>query len=456
MSLSDWTIFSTFIIIFHLFLQFRTYKIWPDWDTANHLYFAFLLKNRINIRSSYSFGIKWILPRIYSLLKINEDERFFDHRIINTFSGILLIIQFIYLGAQNLSIYNYLWLTLTVLIINSLYINFQTSSTEFIDFPIILLTLNLANFLPSNYTLIIPILIIILISYLFKVVDILYVLPILLIHLKNIINQPILLCTLILICLTFTRLLFHFGVKQANTYSKSRRILNPKGIKYIFLNPIWISINFIITIQIVSQKDILSTSAILVAWIILLSQKVLVSYFWYPIVILNLYFWQKLDIPSFEILKYLLPFMILWLIAGLIVLCFFDKQYLEPFYRTFFLGENGFKRYREIKSQMVCVEWIKKNISKDSNIYLWGTNTALPLKANLLHIEDTFYTHNHLFFWSNIRDKEEYVYEFIKSNYPDYIIESGIINNFKFPEDKFKNQYEKIYGSDNIKIYKLI
>ena len=164
-------------------------------------------------------------------------------------------------------------MTLTVLIINSLYINFQTSSTEFIDLPIILLTLNLANLLPSNYTLIIPILIIFIISYFFKVVDILYVLPILLIHLKNIINQPILLCTLILICLTFTRLLFQFGVKQANTYSKSRKILNPKGIKYILLNPLWISINLIISIQIVSQKDILSTSTIIVAWICLLSQK---------------------------------------------------------------------------------------------------------------------------------------------------------------------------------------
>ena len=51
MNLSDWTIFSTFIIISHLFLQFRTYKIWPDWDTANHLYFGFLLKNGININS---------------------------------------------------------------------------------------------------------------------------------------------------------------------------------------------------------------------------------------------------------------------------------------------------------------------------------------------------------------------------------------------------------------------
>ena len=82
MNVSNWLIYSIAIILIHLFLQFRSYKIWPDWDTSNHLYFGYLLKKKIKIKSSYSFGIKWILPRIYSLLKEENYYKFLDHLVL--------------------------------------------------------------------------------------------------------------------------------------------------------------------------------------------------------------------------------------------------------------------------------------------------------------------------------------------------------------------------------------
>ena len=87
-------------------------------------------------------------------------------------------------------------------------------------------------------------------------------------------------------------------------------------------------------------------------------------------------------------------------------------------------------------------------------IYLWGQKTSIPLLSGLKHIENTFYSHNHLFLWSEVSDVIKYLKFFIITNKPHYIIEAGLVNEINFPAEDYKN-YKIIYEEKEIRIFQI-
>jgi hypothetical protein len=90
-----------------------------------------------------------------------------------------------------------------------------------------------------------------------------------------------------------------------------------------------------------------------------------------------------------------------------------------------------------------------------STVYLWGVDVLLLLKANFLHYPHTYYSHNHLFYWSSLKDPLQYAVDFIKQNQPPYVIEAGVISKKFFPEHRFKKEYSLLVESHQIRIFKL-
>lgn len=442
-----------FCILLHIFLQSRVYKTNTDWDSSSHLYFAFLKNKGIRIRASYSLGIKWILPRIYQFLYKFLINKPFDHRIVNTIFGISLILQFCFLGKINIGISTYFWLGFLILIVNSLYINYQTSASEFLDTPLILLILTSIP-IYTDYLILIPLILIIFISFTTKFINFLYIFPIIFFNYQSLLDLPpllILTATIIILSLFF---LYKLCIKNIKTYQNSRGFfIHPKGIRYILTNPLWIIFNSLLSIQILNQNNILSSSIIITAWICLISQKSLVGYYWYPIAIFNLYYWYSLGINSSNILEILSIIVFLWMIVCSTICCIYPK-YVQPLFQLLVLGNISFNNFNSTFKDIQAINWIKENLDDKSKIYLWGSKTLIPLACKLEHVKDTFYTHNHLMFWSKNIDKLSYAKKVINENKPNYIIEAGVINKFFFPEYDFKTIYIKIFDFNDIKIFK--
>ena len=443
-----------FLLGFHFLLQSRSYHVWPDWDSASHLYYAFLRQNAINVLASYSFGIKWGLPRLYQVLGKFWLGKFWDHRILNTIAGAVLLAQFAWVGDRGILPDDFLFLLCVVLVINSLYVNYQTSATEFLDTPFLLLVLTLSAQLPTNFLLLIPMILVIGIAFTSKAVDFAYVLPIFATHHEGLLQQPFLLGILCLSVLIGVVAILKFGVKGSKTYTKSRGILHPKGMKYILSNPAWVTLNIVMTIEIVSQLELLSSSILAAAWLCLVFQKMPVAYFWYPLAIFNLYFYLDLGLSLSGFGELLAMIVLLWLAVGSAACIFLPKKYIEPITRQCFMGSGGISRYRQVESEQRAVSWLNENIDSEDTIYLWGSQASLPLMSQLKHLAGVFYNHNHLFYWSDLKDKPGYARDIILKFRPRYILEAGIVETENFPEEEFRETYQLYAQMDGLRVFK--
>jgi len=442
------------LISLHLFLQSRTYKIIPDLDSAAHLYYAYLKNKKIYFMSSYCFGIKWILPRIYAILEKFFKNKFFDHRIVNTFAGLVVFLEFILLISPRANNFFEVWFLILILIINSMYINYQTSSTEFIDTPLIIMLVSIIPILPSNYFLVFPLLFIIFLGFTFKATNYVYIIPLFGFHFLNLYQAPILFSLLLIILFISLFFLRKIGLKGLNKYNKSRVIFHSKAKRFLIFNPFWVLINIFTSILIISQLELISCLTIIAAWICILSQRVLCGYFWYPIAILNIFFFIKLNLIYPKFMLFIGLIVLARLIASSFICIFTPKKYIEPFIRISTFGELNLSLFKNNENELKTINWIKKNIDKNKSIYLWGQKTSIPLACGLNHIGGTFYSHNHLFIWSKFRDIFEYTKNTINKNKPHYIIEAGIIKNFKFPENEYII-YQKIYEFNEIRIFEI-
>ncbi len=442
------------LIGLHLLLQSRTYNTLPDYDSAAHLYYAFLKNKKIYFRSSYCFGIKWILPRIYAILERFFKNKFFDHRIVNTFSGLIVFLEFTLLVTPKTNNYQEIWLLILILIINSMYINYQTSATEFIDTPLIIILISIIPILPSNYLLTFPLLFIIFLGFAFKASNYVYSIPLFGFHFFNLYKDPILFLFLISTLILSLIILKTVGIKGINKYSKSRSIFNQKSKRFLIFNPFWVLLNVLSSLLIISQFELFSCLCLFAAWICILTQRVLVGYFWYPVVILNIFFFVKLDLTYPKFMLFLGAIVLIRLIVSALICIFSPKKYIEPFIRVLNLGAVSLSQFKKRDNELKTIKWINKNMNKDKTIYLWGQKTSIPLACGLKHIEDTFYSHNHLFLWSEVSDIIKYLNLIIRKNKPHYIIEADIVNNINFPVEDYKN-YQIIYQEREVRIFQV-
>ena len=438
---------------FHFFLQSRAYNKLTDWDSSSHLYDGFLRNKELNIFSSYTYGLKWIMPIMYKYFFKFFSNKTFDHRIINTFFGLFLILQFSHFGTLNFQPRSFLWMGILVLLINSLQIKFHSSATEFLDTPILLFIFNLIPNLKSPNFIILFSLIIIFSSFAFKSINILYVIPLISFYYKTILTNKVILSLLIFMICCGIILLSRNVLKKINQYQKSRGFIHPKGIRYMICNPFWLILNIYTSYEIILQNDFFITSIIITSWAILIFQKSLVSYFWYPVVIFNLYYWNVLNIEFGNYFTFVSLIVITKMSLGSIGYIFFPK-YIEEIFYFLTLGYLKIKNFKQARLDQESINWVKNNLDKNHKIYLWGSKTLIPLACQLEHVEDTYFTHNHLFFWTFIKDKFNYAKNTILKKDPKYIIEAGVIKEIGvFPEAEFIKIYKKIYDQNNIKIF---
>ena len=133
-------------------------------------------------------------------------------------------------------------------------------------------------------------------------------------------------------------------------------------------------------------------------------QRGYVSYFYYPLLILNLFILIKnnnLDLTNNYFFISFLILVIYFLITFLINLKYRDA---EVTFRI--LHDFSFYRVKQLKSDKEFFDKIKKNIN--NNFYLWGSRTLCCLVTKYDQTFDEYVSHNHIVYWSQISDKRNY------------------------------------------------
>ena len=164
----EYNLLTYFLFVFNLFCFFKSSL---DWDTSNHLYEAKLRKNNFNFKSSYRFGIKIFIIKLYELFWSILNKQL---KIFRVFSILSFLVSFIYLNHLTPENSEKYLILLSYFFFISFY-NPQTSSTEFFSTLIILIVLN--NFVSEGYLIFLGFFIILLNSMMFKNIEILYFLP---------------------------------------------------------------------------------------------------------------------------------------------------------------------------------------------------------------------------------------------------------------------------------------
>lgn len=436
-------------MIIHIILQRRNYGYLPDWDSSSHLYCGFLLYKKVDIRHSYKVGIKWGLPRLYALIW-PIIMKGFDHRIVNTLAGLSLIVFVAIHFAPDHGIAPLLCLYFITLFINSPYINSQTSCTEFLDTPLLLFLFSLDTGSNEGHIVLLQLLLICVISLLTKAINISYSLIPLLNFWENFSYEEAFLVFVLLTCTV--GVLFLANRSSSSNYVKSRGILHAKGLKYIIANPVFFCLNCAASLHIATIEFGIGTQVILVAWGCLVIQRMPTFYFWYPITIFNAFFLVR----NYDSVGDTIVYMFLWVLLVMstfsIISLFFPPARFETMMRLIF-GLERYNREFEYDTDMSNIKWLKCNIRTDEKVYLWGSKTVLLLKSDLLHVDTTYYSHNHLLYWSDINDNEGYAVDQIISKTPEYIIEAGTIEKWNFPIEKLAHLYKEEIKNRGMRVF---
>ena len=246
----------------------------------------------------------------------------------------------------------------------SLY-NPQTSATEFIStfFIIALIDFHFNNENEIYFT----ILILFIISFLFKINEILYAIPFLLqTYLSNEFFKIIVFMTILVTSLFFISYKNKF-YSYIKNYFKTRTFIRP--FKFFIKNFLIMSSIFIWSYYIFVNGDFFIRSIFIILYINYFIQRNFTSYFNYPLIIFNLYFSLHLNLfdPSNNLFKFLIfIFLINFVLTFILNLVYRD---FEITYRI--LNNFDFKRLEEIKNEKKYFNFMEK-INPKSNVVLWG------------------------------------------------------------------------------------
>lgn len=447
-----WTVVLIVLLGLHVALQMRFFRSWPDWDTSCHLYFAFLKHRGVCFSASYRSGIKWAVPRLNALLWPLFDGKIWRFRLVNIVAGAVVLLCLL-TAVQEMTIGTFALLVLSVLLVNSAYVGAPTSAAEFISVPIAMVTILIGPMVPEPWSLYLQVLLVTLLGLGFKAVDLVYVVPVMGQHYEYAMNQPILGLSASLPVLAAGLYLVFSGFGSFKEYALSRGFLHPKSIRFLLVNPL-----FCLGVAWLTYQNCLNGGpdawlTLGACWGALLVQRMMLLYFWYPLVIFNLYYllvlgwytiyppWMICAVPALFFLGHSF-----WMIR------YTPQEYVDDFVRKFTMFFRG--RALQIATDKKQTEWLQKNIPKDERVYLWGSKTVLLLEACLKHVGETFYNHNHLFYWSSIKDKEAYARDTVEKQEPTYVIEAGVINGVGFPEQYFRDKYSRIGDIDDMRVFR--
>lgn len=434
-----------FIFIISIFNFYCIYNSSIDWDTANHLYDAKLKFEKKKFKSNYNFGIKFILPYIYKVFWpiIQKNLKIYSLINIITFTISFILLTYIIL---NYTDDYFLYVVFTLLVLNLTVFNPQTSATEFLSTLFVVLSYYL-YLMDSNY-IYLSISLIIILSLLFKLTDIFFLLPFCFEVIDHLLGISILFSFLLFILYFSFKDKFLYLNKKLINYFLSRSL--KKHLQFNLKNFVFIIFFLIILFLNLRNSENFDKYIIFSGILVFIFQRGYVSYFYYPLLILNLFILIKnnnLDLTNNYFFISFLILVIYFLITFLINLKYRDA---EVTFRI--LHDFSFYRVKQLKSDKEFFDKIKKTIN--NNFYLWGSRTLCCLVTKYDQTFDEYVSHNHIVYWSQISDKRNYCEKNCLKYKPDFIIESGIISDIGNLTSKIKNNYQPIFENETGTIYK--
>ncbi len=438
------------LLVINFLLKLKTFRAPLDHDTSSHLYFAYLKYHRVPFLSSYGFGVKYFLPRMYTIVMGWMKDAPHRFRVFNMAPSSLVIILWV-LSDPLLSSAELPFYFLGVLLINSLWVNYLTSAAEFHSVVLVLAIFFLPQIAPFPVAWVLQLVLLALLIGGFKIVDAAYLLPVLALHGVQILDYKWWVgIGLVLLGIYAFRGLQHTQ-SSIRQYESKRNWLNPKSMSFIIHCP-----HFCLFMLLLGLGNIIWTSwewAVfqLVLWGVLLTQRVFVSYLFYPSLVLGLFIafqTQWLDVIPF-------PWGWLFVLAvflghTLIYILLLSPRETDIRYRRW-ISSKEWRAYLDNRDQQV--QWLKRHLKSGERVYLWGSHVALLLLSGLRHAPHTFYSHNHLVYWSDVKDKQSYASDYLRKEPPKYVIESEIMENMKFPASEFQDIYAQIGSVGNMAVY---
>ena len=444
------------LLLLNFLLKIKTLYSPLDNDTSNHIYIAKQLYKRKNLFHSYIFGVKYSLVKLYTLFASVLSKNVYYFRFLALISSsIIIILTYSFFDIS--SDIKLLFFVLFILILNSHWVYYTTSASEFHEavFLVILIISMTVNLDINFYIIFFVQLLCILVLVSFKIINILYLGIVLLnFYEKNGISIFLIIISIVLIFLVFKLFKYYKNnaTSSVNKYKSSRSVFNAKNIRYFFLNIHFVLFIASLTSYNVFYSNYILSCMIITAWLIFIIQKNYTTYFYYPLVVINFVIALSFNLPNIE--YNWVYYAVLFVLLGhtLLFILIPNSRWSDILNRMFFMGNFGWKKYLDNREKQLIA--IKKYINDKDLVYMWGSNIALLVLSDINHVEETYFSHNHLLLWSALKNEEEYVENLIREIKPKFIIESECVKNFTFNQ-KLCDMYNEVFNSNNMKIYLL-
>ena len=438
------------LLAVNLALKLKSFRAPLDFDTANHLYYVLLRKRKVNFLKSYGFGLKNLLLHLYTYGKTWVGIRPYRFRLLNISSSSLIILLWS-ICTPGLDLDTLPFFLFGVLLINSLWVNSVTSATEFHSVVLVILLYMLPVIGSLTGIWVMQLIILGVLIGGFKIINLLYLVPVLAMHSSSIQANWWWYAAGIALLGIYAIRGFSYKMTATKRYAKTRKWINPKSRNFILLNP-----HFCLGTELLGIGNILYAPwqwAVLQAtlWIIFLIQRYYTGYFFYPLIATGMFIALKTG------WIFLLPPLAGWILClGVFVghtlphIILLSPRDIIIRFRRWICREN-WRTYLEARRQQVV--WLRENIDPEEPVYLWGSEVSLLLLAGLTHIPDTYYSHNHLLYWSGVDDAKQYAINLLREQKPRYIIEAAVIQNMNVPRDELQDLYTEMVKMRNMTVF---
>ena len=387
---------------------------------------------------------------MYTLLGGWLERDPYRFRVVNLVSSSLILILWV-LSDPLIILSEIPFYFLGLLLINSLWINYLTSASEFHSVVLVIILILLTKFNSFHFIWIIQIRILMILIGGFKLVNAAYVIPVLCFNGTDTIEYKY----WIIFGLTLLGLYTLWGLRSTYSLKKqyiaTRRWFSTKHLKFILINP-----HFLVVVVVLGIGNILWTSwewiiLELVVWVIFIAQRNYLTYFFYPPLVLGMFIafqtnWLEY-IPTTWSWSIVLGVFVGHTVLSIMLL---SPREIDIRFREWICLQK-WRSYLDHRDRQI--EWLQRHLDRAENVYLWGSNVVLLLLARLIHSPNTFYNHNHLFYWSVIEDKKDYAVNYVLYQKPKYIVESAVMNEMKFKVEDVENLYHLLGTVGEMSVY---
>ena len=267
-------------------LKSKSFRAPLDPDTCHHLYFAFLRSRKVAFESSYRVGVKYLLPRMYSLAWPWIETHLYRFRIVNFASSAFILFLWVFL-VDDISVQELPFYFLGVLLIDSLWTNPGTSTTEF--HSSVLTTLLLVSFTSPSLSIAWLVTVLVISIAGFKWINAAYLAPALALHADAVTTNPYLAACGLSGVVLLTLWLARGSLLRSRDFLKSMRLLSVKNRNFLFY-----AFPFCLMLAFLGGGNVLLTPwpwavAQLTLWGVALVQRKISSFLLYPSLVVGFF-----------------------------------------------------------------------------------------------------------------------------------------------------------------------